>query len=110
MDEQLVTTAFELAGYYIVKNCGIARGITVRSRNLAGNFLVSIQLLFGGDITLLTRLCERTRKDAFDLMLLDATRLGANALIGVRYESIEIAPGVAECLCYGTAVFVQSSK
>ncbi|AFY66722.1 YbjQ family protein [Geitlerinema sp. PCC 7407] len=107
MDDKFTTTAFDLPGYKIVRNLGVARGVTVRSRSLAGNFIISLQLLFGGNITLFTQLCILTRQEAYELMIQQAKKLGANAVIGIRYDSTEISAGVAECLCYGTAVFVE---
>jgi uncharacterized protein YbjQ (UPF0145 family) len=103
----LTTTAFELPGYRAVKSFGVVRGIIVRSRSIIGNFGASLQALFGGNISLYTDLCERARGDAFNLMLEHAGQTGANAVIGVRYDATEIAPGITEVLCYGTAVFVQ---
>jgi len=102
----LTTTAFELAGYRTVKSLGVVRGIIVRSRSIVGNIGASIQSLFGGNISLYTSLCERTREDAFRLMLTHAGELGANAVIGLRYDATELAPGITEVLCYGTAVLV----
>lgn len=106
----LTTTAFELPGYHIVKSYGVVRGIIVRSRSIIGNFGASIQAIFGGNITLYTALCERARGDAYDQMLAHAGELGANAVIGVRYDATEIAHGITEVLCYGTAVHVESVK
>jgi len=103
----LTTTAFELPGYRVVKCFGVVRGIIVRSRSIVGNIGASIQTIFGGNISLYTELCERTRADAFNLMLSHAGELGANAVIGVRYDATEIGAGVTEVLCYGTAVFVE---
>jgi uncharacterized protein YbjQ (UPF0145 family) len=103
----LTTTAFELTGYRVTKSFGVVRGIIVRSRSVIGNIGASIQSVFGGNITLYTNLCEQTRGDAFNLMLTHAGELGANAVIGVRYDATEIAPGITEVLCYGTAVFVE---
>jgi uncharacterized protein YbjQ (UPF0145 family) len=103
----LTTTAFELPGYRTTKSFGVVRGIMVRSRSVIGNFGASIQSLFGGNITLYPTLCERVREDTFNLMLTQAGQLGANAVIGVRYDATEIAPGITEVLCYGTAVFVE---
>ena len=100
----LTTTTFELPGYRVVKSFGVVRGIVVRSRSIIGNLGANIQSIFGGNITLYTQLCERTRNDAFDLMLQHARQLGANAVIGVRYDATEVAQGVTEVLCYGTAV------
>jgi uncharacterized protein YbjQ (UPF0145 family) len=103
----LNTTAFTVDGYRITQNIGIVRGIIVRSRSIIGNVGASIQTLFGGNITLYTQLCERTRADAFNQMVAHAQEVGANAVIGVRYDATEIAPGVTEVLCYGTAVKVE---
>ena len=103
----LTTTAFELPGYRTTKSFGVVRGIMVRSRSIVGNIGASIQSIFGGNITLYTNLCERAREDTFNLMLTHAGELGANAVIGVRYDATEIAPGITEVLCYGTAVFVE---
>jgi uncharacterized protein YbjQ (UPF0145 family) len=103
----LTTTTFELPGYRIRQSFGVVRGIIVRSRSIVGNVGASIQSLFGGNISLYTSLCERTREDAFQLMLEHAGALGANAVVGVRYDATEIAPGMTEVLCYGTAVFVE---
>src|SRR5437879_5575117 len=103
----LVTTAFELDGYRIVSNLGLVRGIVVRSRSVVGTIGASLQTLVGGDISLFTKLCEDTRKDAFERMLLHAAELGANAVIGVRYDATEIMQGVTEVLAYGTAVIAE---
>jgi uncharacterized protein YbjQ (UPF0145 family) len=102
----LTTTAFEIPGYRVVKSSGVVRGIVVRSRSLIGNIGAGIQSLFGGNITLYTSMCERARREAFDQMLEHAGQLGANAVIGVRYDATEIAQGITEVLCYGTAVQV----
>jgi uncharacterized protein YbjQ (UPF0145 family) len=106
----LTTTAFELTGYRVTKSFGVVRGIVVRSRSIIGNFGASIQSLFGGNISLYADLCERAREDAFNKMILHAGQLGANAVIGVRYDANEIAPGITEVLCYGTAVFVETAN
>lgn len=103
----LNTTAFTLTGYRVVREFGTVRGIVVRSRSVIGNFGASLQTLFGGDITLYTELCERARQDAFERMCQHAAQLGANAIIGVRYDATEIGQGITEVLCYGTAVFVE---
>lgn len=105
----LTTTSFELPGYRTVASLGVVRGIIVRSRSVIGQFGASIQSLFGGNITLYTNLCERAREDAFNLMLTHAGQLGANAVVGVRYDATEIAPGITEVLCYGTAVTVEKA-
>ena len=99
-----VTTAFELPGQRVVQNLGVVRGIVVRSRSLLGSMGAALQTLFGGNITLYTQLCERARDDAYELMLRHAREMGANAVIGVRYDATEIGPGVSEVLAYGTAV------
>ena len=102
----LTTTAFELPGYRITKSLGVVRGIIVRSRSVVGNIGAGLQSLFGGNITLYTNLCEQARDEAFQLMLTHAGQMGANAVIGVRYDATEIAQGMTEVLCYGTAVSV----
>jgi uncharacterized protein YbjQ (UPF0145 family) len=101
------TTTFDIPGYRVVKSFGVVRGIIVRSRSVVGNFGASIQSLFGGNITIYTELCERARDDTFRDMIIHANKLGANAVIGVRYDATEIAPGITEVLCYGTAVQVE---
>jgi len=103
----LTTTTFELPGYRIIKSFGVVRGIIVRSRSIVGNIGASIQSLFGGNISLYTTLCERARDDAFNQMLAHGGALGANAVVGVRYDATEISPGITEVLCYGTAVLVE---
>src|SRR5512135_3467450 len=107
MDPKLVTTAFTLDGYRIVKNLGVVRGITVRSRSIIGNIGAGIQTLFGGNISLLQELCERTRQEAFMIMMQHAAELGANAVVGMRYDANEVMSGVTEVLAYGTAVIVE---
>jgi len=109
MTHPLTTTAFDLPGFRVTKSFGVVRGIIVRSRSVIGNFGASIQSIFGGNISLYTSLCERAREDTFNLMLTHAGELGANAVIGVRYDATEIAPGITEVLCYGTAVFVEKA-
>jgi uncharacterized protein YbjQ (UPF0145 family) len=104
----LTTTAFELPGFRVTKSFGVVRGIIVRSRSIIGNFGAGIQAIFGGNISLYTNMCERAREDAYNLMLTHAGALGANAVIGVRYDATEIAQGITEVLCYGTAVFVEA--
>ena len=106
INHALTTTAFTLDGYHITKSLGVVRGITVRSRSVIGSIGASLQTLIGGNITLLTDLCEKTREESFDLMLQHAQQLGANAVIGVRYDATELMTGVTEVLCYGTAVIV----
>ena len=103
---EMTTTAFTIDGYQTTKTLGIVRGVTVRSRSVIGTIGASLQTLVGGNITLLTELCEKTREEAFGLLLDHAQRLGANAVIGVRYDATEVMTGVTEVICYGTAVFV----
>ena len=110
IDHQMTTTAFELDGYRTVKTLGVVRGVTVRSRSVLGTIGASLQTLVGGNITLLTELCEKTREDAFALMLSHAAELGANAVVGVRYDATEVMQGVTEVLCYGTAVMVTRAE
>jgi uncharacterized protein YbjQ (UPF0145 family) len=110
MDHSLVTTGLELSGYRIVRHYGVVRGIIVRSRSIVGNIGAAFQQLAGGNITLYTELCEKARSDAYELMIQHAEQMGANALIGVRYDATEIATGVSEVLCYGTAVQVVSGE
>lgn len=105
-DHSLVTQAFELPSHRIVRNYGVVRGIIVRSRSLIGNIGAGFQQMFGGNISIYTELCERARIDAYELMIQHASQIGANAVIGVRYDATEIAQGVTEVLCYGTAVTV----
>lgn len=105
----MVTTAFALDGYTIKRNLGLVRGIIVRSRSIVGTIGASLQTLVGGNITLLTNLCEQTREHAFDLMLQHAAELGANAVIGMRYDATEVMQGVTEVLAYGTAVYVEKN-
>jgi uncharacterized protein YbjQ (UPF0145 family) len=103
----MVTTAFEIPNFRIVQNLGIVRGIVVRSRNIFATIGASLQTIVGGNITVWTQLCEQTRADAFEIMIQHATEIGANAVIGARYDTTEIAQGVTEVLCYGTAVIVE---
>jgi uncharacterized protein YbjQ (UPF0145 family) len=103
----MVTTALELPGYRIVRNLGVVRGLTVRSRSVVGNIGAGLQTLFGGNITILTSLCEKTRAEAFDLMVQHASEMGANAIIAARYDATEVMSGVSEVLAYGTAVVVE---
>lgn len=107
---ELVTTAFDLPGYRVVRNLGIMRGIVVRSRSIVGTLGASLQTLIGGNITLYTELCEKARADAFRLMLEHAAESGANAIVGMRYDANEVAPGVTEVLAYGAAVVVELDK
>jgi uncharacterized protein YbjQ (UPF0145 family) len=106
----MVTTQFELDGFRIVKTLGVVRGIVVRSRSILGTIGASLQTILGGNITLLTQLCEKTRNDAFNLMLEHAAELGGNAVVGARYDATEIMQGVTEVLAYGTAVVVEPAS
>ena len=109
MQHALTTTTFELDGYHVVRTLGVVRGITVRSRSIFGTIGGSLQTLFGGNITLFSELCERTREEAFELMVGHAEALGANAIVGIRYDATEVMQGVTEVLCYGTAVVVEAA-
>jgi uncharacterized protein YbjQ (UPF0145 family) len=109
MDHRLTTTAFTLDGYRVVETLGVVRGITVRSRSILGTIGGSLQTILGGNITLFSELCEKTRAEAFEMLLTHAEEVGANAIIGVRYDGTEVMQGVTEVLCYGTAVVVESA-
>ena len=104
MDHAMTTTTFEIKGYRVRYSLGVVRGITVRSRSVLGNLGASLQTLFGGNITILTELCEKARSEAFDLMVKHAEELGATAIVGVHYDATEVMDGVTEVLCYGTGV------
>ena len=104
---EFVTTAFELPGYRVTRNLGIVRGIVVRSRSIVGTIGAGLQTMIGGNISIFTNLCEQTRSDAFELMLQHAAQLGANAVVGARYDATEVMNGVTEVLAYGTAVQVE---
>ena len=110
VDSSMVTTALELPGYRIVRNFGIVRGIIVRSRSVIGNLGAALQTIVGGNITILTDLCERTRGEAYELLLMHAAQHGANAIISFRYDATEVMQGVTEVLAYGTAVLVEPQK
>src|SRR5205823_10544809 len=110
MTVSMTTTAFELSGYRILKNFGVVRGIIVRSRSIVGTIGAGLQTLIGGNITILTDLCEKTRQDALQEAMQHAQQLGANAIIGLRYDATEIMQGVTEVLCYGTAVQVEPKQ
>jgi len=110
MDRSLVTTTFTLEGYRVTRQLGLVRGLTVRSRSFVGTFGAGLQTMFGGNITLFTELCEKTRSEAYEMMLRHAQEMGANAVIGVRYDATEILQGVSEVLCYGTAVVVEPER
>jgi uncharacterized protein YbjQ (UPF0145 family) len=106
----LITTAFELPAFTITKNLGVVRGITVRSRSIVGNIFGALQSLFGGNITIYTELCEQARAETYQLMRQHAENLGANAIVGMRYDATELMAGLTEVLCYGTAVIVMPSR
>ncbi len=106
IQKTMVTTAFELPGHKIVRNLGVVRGITVRSRSIVGNFIGGLQTLFGGNITIYTELCEQARSMTYDEMCEHARLQGANAIVGMRYDATEVMAGLTEVLCYGTAVVV----
>lgn len=105
-DHSLVTSAFELPGHTVVRNYGLVRGIIVRSRSVLGNIAAGFQQMIGGNISIYTELCEQARVDAYEIMIQHAAQIGANAIIGARYDATEITQGVTEVLCYGTAVTV----
>jgi len=107
VSHQMVTTAFDLPNYRILQNLGVVRGIVVRSRNIFATLGATLQTVVGGNITVWTKLCEQTREDAFDIMIQHATEVGANAVIGARYDTTELSQGVTEVLAYGTAVIVE---
>jgi uncharacterized protein YbjQ (UPF0145 family) len=105
----MVTTAFELQGYRVLRTIGLVRGVTVRSRSILGTIGASLETLVGGNITLFEEMCEKTREEALELMMQHASQEGANAVIGVRYDATEVMQGVTEVLAYGTAVQVERS-
>jgi len=107
-DTTMTTTSHELPGYKIVRNLGVVQGITVRSRSVLGNIGASFQMTVGGDISLFTKMCEQSRQDAYKRMLRQVVELGANAVVSMRYDATELAPGVTEVLAYGTAVVVEA--
>lgn len=107
---EFVTTTFDLPGYRVRRNIGVVRGIVVRSRSIVGTLGASLQTMIGGNISLFSELCEKTRQDAFELMLQHAAAVGANAVLGARYDATEIMQGVTEVLAYGTAVEVEPVK
>ena len=110
VSHQMVTTAFDLPNYRVVQNLGVVRGIVVRSRNIFATIGAGLQTIVGGNITVWTNLCEQTRADAFDIMIQHATEVGANAIIGARYDTTEIGQGVTEVLAYGPAVIVEPAN
>jgi uncharacterized protein YbjQ (UPF0145 family) len=110
VDSSMVTTAMELPGHRIVRNFGVVRGIIVRSRSVIGNLGAALQTIVGGNITILTNLCEKTREEAYELLLMHAAQHGANAVIAFRYDATEVMQGVTEVLAYGTAVLVEPNS
>jgi len=109
LDDSMVTTAMELPGHRIVRNLGVVRGITVRSRSIVGNFFGGLQTLFGGNITIYTELCEQARNETYRDMVQHARHLGANGIVAVRYDATELMSGLTEVLCYGTAIIAEPS-
>jgi uncharacterized protein YbjQ (UPF0145 family) len=110
MKYPMTSTSFTIEGYRIVKQLGVVRGVTVRSRSIVGRIGADLQTILGGNITMFTELCEKTRAEAFDMMFSHAEQIGANAVIGIRYDATEVMDGVTEVLCYGTAVVVEPEK
>jgi uncharacterized protein YbjQ (UPF0145 family) len=110
MKHPLTSTTFTIEGYKIVKQLGVVRGITVRSRSIFGTIGAGIQTIFGGNISLFTELCEKSREEAFDMMVEHPQQIGANAVVGVRYDTTELMSGVTEVLCYGTAVVAEKTS
>jgi len=110
MEQNMTSTTFEISGYTIAGNLGVVRGIIVRSRSIFGTIGAGLQTIIGGNISLLTELCEKTRLDAYSEMMMHADLLGANAVVGIRYESAEVMSNVTEVICYGTAVKVESKN
>ena len=110
VSHQMVTTTFELPNYRVVQNLGVVRGIVVRSRNVFATIGATLQTIVGGNITVWTTLCEQTRNDAFEIMIQHATEIGANAIVGARYDTTELSQGVTEVLAYGTAVIVEPAN
>jgi uncharacterized protein YbjQ (UPF0145 family) len=107
IDPRFITTSFDFRGYRIVQYCGVVRGIVVRSRSAIGTFAAGVQQFFGGHISLYTELCEQARQEAYDIMRQAAGEAGGNAIVGMRYASTDVAPGVSEVLCYGTSVVIE---
>jgi uncharacterized protein YbjQ (UPF0145 family) len=110
MQNSMITTALELPGYVVIRNLGVVRGITVRSRSVVGNFFGGLQSIFGGNISIYSNLCEKARAETYQLMCEHARALGANAIIAMRYDATEVMPGLTEVLCYGSAVIVEPEK
>jgi uncharacterized protein YbjQ (UPF0145 family) len=109
ISHEMTSTTFDVPGYYVVQSLGLVRGIVVRSRSIVGQFGAGVQMFFGGNITIFTSMCELARENAYDIMLGQAQHLGANAVIGVRYDATEVMRGATEVLCYGTAVVVEEA-
>ncbi len=109
MNPAFVTTTFDIPNCRVTRNLGLVRGITVRSRSVVGNFVGGLQTMLGGNISIYTELCEHARQEAFDIMLSHGDQMGANAIIGVRYDANEVMDGVTEVLCYGTAVVIEKA-
>ena len=110
IDPQFVSTTFDLPGYEITRSLGVVRGIVVRSRSIIGTIGAGLQTLVGGNITLLTNLCEKTRSEAFELMVRHSAEIGANGIVGARYDATEVMQGVTEVLAYGTAVVIRTKQ
>lgn len=110
MDTKFVTTSFDFKGYNVAEYLGIVRGVIVRSRSIVGNIGAGLQSIVGGNITAYTKLCEETREKSFELMIKHAEDLGANAIIGMRYDANDVAQGITEVLCYGTAVKIEKTE
>lgn len=106
----MVTTGFDFEGYHIVKYLGLVRGLTVRSRSVVGNFAAGVQTIFGGNISVYTELCEQARQEAYELLVQHAVKMGANAVIAMRYDANDVADGVTEVLAYGTAVVLEANR
>jgi uncharacterized protein YbjQ (UPF0145 family) len=107
MEHRFITTSFDFKGHEITEYLGLVRGVTVRSRSILGNIGANLQSIFGGNITIYTELCENARQEAYDIMIEHAQKMGANAIIGVRYDANDVADGITEVLCYGTAVKIE---
>ena len=110
LNATMVTTAFELHGYRVVRSLGLVRGVTVRSRSILGTLGASLETIVGGNITLFESMCEKTREQALDLLIEHAAQHGANAVVGVRYDATEVMQGVTEVIAYGTAVQVERAS
>jgi uncharacterized protein YbjQ (UPF0145 family) len=108
MQDSMITTALTLPGFRVARSLGVVRGITVRSRSIVGNIFGALQSLFGGNITIYTQLCEQARAETYQAMVSQARKLGANAIICMRYDATELMAGLTEVICYGTAVVVDN--